>query len=512
MSQGKASNTFVQDLPVNKDNEMLILANAIRNPMHRDKFNNLVAFTEFRMEQTQALAWALIELCKGGYDPTPDSLYTKVQESPVKPTPSFDDINNMVTNFPDIGIKEFEEIHLNRLHEDAARTEGVKVVLNNVLKDFIDISVPLVDVRKGLNNIIETLDKAESKTKFSFTAISDIVPEIVKHKDNIAKMYTTGFDCLNTLIGNPLQPGTLTLIVARSSMGKSSLLLSILQRLSHMRIPTGLFSFEMTSAANVQKLLSYNSNIPLTTVLKPFSKMDEIAEKQVRFEFERMNSFSNLYIQDKPKSLEECKSEICRLQDKLDQEYIPIAFDLFEHVTDFQKTKGNLAEDIGKHMKVVQSMAKELNTPLILVAQLNRETMKRKDTRPTMTDIKNAGAYEECADVIISPYRLNYNPEKARARAIKNNDLQQIMTTALAQATQEEDDPYDIQQHYRKEMTVDTIFDFLAEIHILKNRLGGPANIFDYMLFDLNTTAYREITDDIKQLIVTAAPLIEEGY
>jgi replicative DNA helicase len=291
-------------------------------------------------------------------------------------------------------------------------------------------------------------------------------------------------------------------------MGKSSFLLSMFNQLAHIGIPTGLFSLEMHNQAILSKLLSYDSNIALSAVTQPFPSMDETMHSLVRYELERLKKNQCMYIQDKPQSLKEARDQICLLQDKLQIEYIPIAFDLFGKLSDFRGSD-NFARDYENKLNEVQDMAKELCIPVILVCQLNRETMKRKNTRPTMIDLKNAGALEEAADLIIGLHRPGYNPEGAMKRREKENSLQRMMQEAVAISSEE--DEYDVKQHYVKELNETTAMDYLAEVHIMKQRMGAN-NIFDYFMFDLKTTAYREMSPDFAELISIAAPLADESY
>lgn len=80
-----------------------------------------------------------------------------------------------------------------------------------------------------------------------------------------------------------------------------------------------------------------------------------------------------------------------------------------------------------------------------------------------------------------------------------------------AVAISSEEDEYDVKQHYVKELNETTAMDYLAEAHIMKQRMGAN-NIFDYFMFDLKTTAYREMSPDFAELISIAAPLADESY
>jgi replicative DNA helicase len=502
------ASSFIQDIPLNHDNEFIIIANAVKNLELRRIFLRRLTYTNFRVDQSRAIAWAIAELDKAGLEVTADSIAIQVNSSPVKPAPVFDDINNIICNFPDVGTKEFEELYITRLIEDQTRVFLLKDVFDKILKGIVDYAVPLATVKENYQSGVRKIENSGIKYKCNFQTVAEMVPSYIADKEKARSFRTTGFPSFDKLLGEGLKEKTVTIICGRSSMGKSSFLLSMFNQLAHIGIPTGLFSLEMHNQAILSKLLSYDSNIALSAVTQPFPSMDETMHSLVRYELERLKKNQCMYIQDKPQSLKEARDQICLLQDKLQIEYIPIAFDLFGKLSDFRGSD-NFARDYENKLNEVQDMAKELCIPVILVCQLNRETMKRKNTRPTMIDLKNAGALEEAADLIIGLHRPGYNPEGAMKRREKENSLQRMMQEAVAISSEE--DEYDVKQHYVKELNETTAMDYLAEVHIMKQRMGAN-NIFDYFMFDLKTTAYREMSPDFAELISIAAPLADESY
>ena len=155
--------------------------------------------------------------------------------------------------------------------------------------------------------------------------------------------------------------------------------------------------------------------------------------------------------------------------------------DLFGKIQEFQGSD-NFARDYEKNCNIVQIMTRELGIHTVLVAQIVKSVMQRKFKRPTMNDLKNAGALTEVADNIFGIYRPFYDPEVA-------------LKQQLAYGTTQDDVPLDSDAN-------------LAEVLILKQRMGAVPQLLNFR-FDPDTTRFSPIEESY-QSILNATKFEEE--
>ena len=497
-----ANDAFVKEIPVNKDNECVVLACAIKSVEHRRLLIRRVEFYQFRIDYAQAIFWAIQKLVQEGYEVTPDTILTRAKSAPVKIFPEFSDIENLVEKFDLMPVKEYEEIAINKLIEDHTKANLLKNTFDVVLKKLVDNTTTLGQIKDVYSELIKTIDKSALGVKNNYSTVSELTAQFLSEKERAIAKRTCGFDNLDKRLSEGLKEKTITIVCGRPGAGKSSFILSMLKNLGHMKIHTALHALEMHNMANMAKLISANSLVPLSEVVKQFSEMDEYTLECVKAEIALAQQNKFLHMQDTPYSLREIEDQICLLQDALNIEYIPVAIDLFGKIKDFRDSD-NYARDFDKSLNYCIDMVKRLSIPLILAAQISREATKRTSyEKPKMQDLKHSGALEEAGDLILGMYRPNYDPEKVA----KSNSAKGIGDDFVSQIMREKtEDPWDIAKSY-KEKTVLTIKDFLAEVIIMKQRMG-EVNVSEYFIFDLNTTAYRQMDDSFKDMYLAAERL-----
>ena len=148
-----------------------------------------------------------------------------------------------------------------------------------------------------------------------------------------------------------------------------------------------------------------------------------------------------------------------------------VPIDLFGKIKDFSGSD-NYARDYENKLNEVQVMARELGVHFILVAQIHREATKGKFKRPKMSNLKNSGAFEEVADIILAVHRPYYDPEVA---------LKDYSLAGEAHQDMLEDD---------SDLGVPNDEKNIAEVIILKQRMGAQ-NVIVNFEFDPMTTRFR---------------------
>ena len=255
-----------------------------------------------------------------------------------------------------------------------------------------------VPIKTVVINALEKIEQA-SKTKGSVTGIA------------------TGFVDLDYRMSG-LQPSDLILVAARPSMGKTAFVLNIAQYVTfHSDMCTAIFSLEMSKEQLVNRLFSLESRVD-AQLLRSGNLADSDWEKLI--EGAGTIGRSKLIIDDTPGiSISELRSK-CRKY-KLEHDLKLIIIDYLQLMSGSGKSDSRQQEisDISRSLK---SLARELNVPVIALSQLSRQVEQRPDHRPMLSDLRESGAIEQDADVVMFIYRDDYynkdTPDKNIAEII----------------------------------------------------------------------------------------------
>ena len=245
--------------------------------------------------------------------------------------------------------------------------------------------------------VISALEKIElaSKTKGDVTGIA------------------TGFVDLDYRMSG-LQPSDLILVAARPSMGKTAFVLNIAQYVAfHSNLCTAIFSLEMSKEQLVNRLFSLESRVD-AQLLRSGHLADSDWEKLI--EGAGTIGRSNLIIDDTPGiSIPELRSK-CRKY-KLEHDLKLIIIDYLQLMSGSGRTDSRQQEisDISRSLK---GLARELNVPVIALSQLSRQVEQRPDHRPMLSDLRESGAIEQDADVVMFIYRDDYYNKDAEPKNI----------------------------------------------------------------------------------------------
>jgi replicative DNA helicase len=273
----------------------------------------------------------------------------------------------------------------------------------------------------------------------------------------------------------------------------SSFCLSSMKNLANKGIIAAQFALEMNTTPLIHKLLAFNSQLPITKVVSNISELREEEQAFYYAEVKRLEKNYNLFFNDKPSpSLNTIREQIMLLQDHLKTEYIVCFIDLFGKIKEFQSSD-NFARDYEKNCNIIQNMTKELGVHMSLVAQIRRDVANRKDTRPTMQDLKNSGALTEISDLIFGIHRPFYNPKTA----IKTNVQESVLEQGSFNF-----DPSD--QDASLVAMQDDINKNIAEVIFLKQRMGEGNKLVNFV-FDPNTTCFYQILDKEEQKRINAS-------
>lgn len=230
---------------------------------------------------------------------------------------------------------------------------------------------------------------------------------------------STGYPKLDSMI-NGLKGGELFVVAARPSMGKTSFLLNIVEHLAlEVKKPVLVFSCEMPSVQLVERLLYARSGVSKQSLIAQKGKLSK--ENMMRFSRAiKEYTASKLVIDDTAAiSISELRAKARRVI-KDHPELCAIGIDYLQLMRSHTRQAQNSRErEIAEISGGLKSLAKELNLPIIVLAQLNRgpenRTGKNKGT-PMMSDLRESGAIEQDADMIGLLYRSAYYAEDDEER------------------------------------------------------------------------------------------------
>lgn len=472
------ANNPLQDLgqvPVDENNEALIIVNAIKDDNHREKFTRQLDYREFRIDELKTLAYAIKEIHDKKLDVNIDMLLLKAKSCPIRRYVDPEFLSKLIDTYDVVSTQNFEE-HIAKLKIDSVKAGLVDNIFKSVYASILDPNTSLSDIDIRIQNLNTVLQKGYSSSQLGFKSMEEVIEDYNNFKDKGIKKRTTGFSLLDDRMSQGFMDEWISVIAGVPSMGKSSLALSMMNNLSNKGVFTGLFALEMPNMSLTHKLLSFNTNFSVKRIAAEWDELTPQEQKIYNHEIERLAKNKYIFLNEKPtQTLPEIREQTMLLQDKLKQQYIVIFVDLFGKIQEFQGSD-NFARDYEKNCNLLQIITRELGIHSVLVAQILRSVMSRKFKRPTMNDLKNAGAITEVADNIFGIYRPYYNPEVA---------LKHQIAYGLSQVDDEiEEDPNAN----------------LAEILILKQRMGAAPQLVNFF-FDPNTTRFSPIVEDYQNTI-----------
>lgn len=297
-------------------------------------------------------------------------------------------------------IKLSEEIE----NECYLNKEPVEVILEETEKRMFKLlqqrnSGDYVPIRQVVMNTLENIERA-SKTKGNVTGLA------------------TGFTDLDYKTSG-FQPSDFILVAARPSMGKTAFVLNIAQYMAFKKNKAvAIFSLEMSREQLMNRLFSMESKVDSQS-LRTGNLKDEEWSKLI--ESAGIIGESNLIIDDTPGiSIAEMRSK-CRKY-KLEHGLDIIIIDYLQLMTGSGRGTDSRQQEISDISRSLKALARELNVPVVALSQLSRAVEQRTDHRPMLSDLRESGAIEQDADVVMFIYRDDYynhdSPDKGISEII----------------------------------------------------------------------------------------------
>jgi replicative DNA helicase len=283
-----------------------------------------------------------------------------------------------------------------------------KSVLRKLIDSATDIVREAYDAPAG--EVDDTLDRAEQRIfqiaqasqRQGFVWIKEILwPtfERIEEPGSVTGV-PSGFPDLDNLTAG-FQKGDLIIVAGRPSMGKTALAMNIVQHAAiDKEVPVAVFSLEMSKEALVQRLLCAEGRVDSGRLRRGRLQDDEYA--RLATAAGHLNT-APIWIDDSPAiTALELRAKARRLAAEVDLGLIVV--DYLQLMTGPRKAE-NRQQEISAISRSIKAVSKELNVPVVALSQLSRAPEQRTDKRPLLADLRESGAIEQDADLVLFVYR-----------------------------------------------------------------------------------------------------------
>ena len=386
--------------------------------MDRDAFlvaSQILAREDFYHSQNGVLFETICEIYNDGRPVDPVTLKDRLQGKNVPPEIySIDYLTALVAGVPtSANIRHYADI------------VKEKSVLRSLIRLNDRISELCYQGAEPLEDILEETEKSvfsllQSRMTADYQPIRDIVVDALESIEKASKTtghvtgVPTGFADLDYKLSG-LQPSDLILVAARPSMGKTAFVLNIAEYVAFKKdMSVAIFSLEMSREQLVKRLFSMESKVDAQKI-RSGELSDTDWEKLI--EGAGIVGRSKLIIDDTPGiSVSELRSK-CRKY-KLEQDVKLVIIDYLQLMAGNGRRSENRQQEISDISRALKQLARELKVPVVALSQLSRAVEQREEHRPVLSDLRDSGAIEQDADVVMFLYRDEYYHEDTDKKGI----------------------------------------------------------------------------------------------
>ncbi|MBU1042982.1 MAG: replicative DNA helicase [Candidatus Omnitrophica bacterium] len=306
----------------------------------------------------------------------------------------------------------------NVLHH--AKIVKEKAVLRKLISTATNIVTQGYEPDQDVDGLLDTAERmifeiAGSKAKSGIVPVKELIKSSI---ENIEKLYQrktqitgipTGYQDLDVITAG-LQPSDLIILAGRPSMGKSALMCGFAEHAAVIeKIPTAIFSLEMSKESLVQRILCSHARVDMQAVRTGFLSQDHWGDL---VNAAGKISTAPLFIDDTPGlNVLELRAKARRLKAQHNIGLIILDYIQLMQAAGFRgESRQQEISDISRSLK---GLAREINVPLVALSQLSRATESRDGFRPRLSDLRDSGAIEQDADVVMLLFREEYyNPNE----------------------------------------------------------------------------------------------------
>ena len=299
-----------------------------------------------------------------------------------------------------------------------------KSILRNLIKTANEIITLGYDPTEEVENIMDSAEKKifdlmQERNQKGYTPIKDILvdtfaklEDLYNRKQHITGVPTGFADLDNKTAG--LHNSNLVLIAARPAMGKSAFVLNIAANAAiRSKVPVVIFSLEMAKEEMVNRILCSEAMVDSNKVRT--GKLDEEDWTKLASSLGPLSE-SEIYIDDTTSNIMEIRAKCRKL--KLEKNIGLVVIDYLQLIQTSGRKSGTREQEISEISRSLKLLAKEINVPVIALSQLSRAPEQRPDHRPMLSDLRESGAIEQDADIVMFLYRDDYYNEDSEKKNI----------------------------------------------------------------------------------------------
>ena len=402
-------------MPHSLEAERSVLGSMLIDPEAVETASEIVKEEDVYARQNGILFQTMLDMHRKGIAIDPVTLQSKLREKNLPPELYSDElIRDLITTVPtSANIKSYANI----------------VAEKSLLRSMIRANEEIAGNCYAENEEMETLlDKAEKRifeisqkrSAGNFVPISQIVlnamdkiEQASRIKGNVTGLSTGFTDLDNRTAG--LQPADFILIAARPSMGKTALVLNIADYMTMRENRcVGIFSLEMSKEQLVNRLLAMQSHVEAQKI-----RTGDMSESEWEEVIESAGNIgeSRLIIDDTPAiSVAELRSKCRKYKMEFGLELVII--DYLQLMSGSGRSGDSRQQEISDISRSLKALARELNVPVVALSQLSRAVESRPNHRPMLSDLRESGAIEQDADLVMFIYRDDYYNEDSEKKGI----------------------------------------------------------------------------------------------
>jgi replicative DNA helicase len=410
-----------------------------------DRIGDVVRETDFYRDDHRRIFRHIGKLIQQGRPADVVTVYESIEQSnEVDQTGGLGYLGEIANATPSAAnIRRYAEIVHERGILRQLVTVGDEIAGNALNPAGRDVKTLLDDAEQRIFQIAE----AGNRSNNGFVAIQPLLGEVVERMETLLARdsqsditgVATGFADLDRLTSG-LQPGDMVVVAGRPSMGKTAFALNIAEHVGvELRLPVAIFSLEMSGPQLATRFLSSVGRIDQTK-LRTGRLTDD--------EWDRMTvALGKLH--EAPIHIDETgainSTDLRARARRLHRQFGKLGLIIIDYLQLMSSNRDgdNRATEISEISRSIKALAKELQVPIIALSQLSRKVEERNDKRPLMSDLRESGAIEQDADIIMMMYREEYykpdTQDKGMAEVIitkhRNGPTDTVRLTFLGEYT-----------------------------------------------------------------------------
>jgi len=322
-------------------------------------------------------------------------------------------LNSLVQNTPGSkGIRRWAEIVISR-----AKFRGLICAADEISEmayhpDGREVEEVIATAQSKLEPLADEVAREPALIGTYLTSIIERIDSEFHGGKDRAKVISTGLIDLDARLGGGMRGGQLIIAAGRPAMGKSALALGVAESVADMGMPSMFFTQEMTAQELTARSLARKSGLTLDKILdgSKFGKANGDSDWPMLTHGVQVLSEMMLLIDETAGiSLPEIQARARAAKRKYGQ----LGLIVVDYLGLMAATQGaNRTEQVGANSRGLKTLAKQLDVPVLLLAQLNRKLEERNNKRPMLSDLRDSGEIEQDADVVLFLYRDEvYNPD-----------------------------------------------------------------------------------------------------